>query len=175
MAMTLLIGGARAGKSGLAVRRAEDSGLPVTFLATAQALDDDMAGRIARHRAARPADWTTIEEPLELTRALENADPGAAVIVDCLTLWVSNLLLAGNDGDDDEIAARAAEAARAAAQRDAPTFVVTNEVGSGVVPASELGRRFRDALGRVNAIWAHESSDAFLVVAGRTLVLERWP
>jgi adenosylcobinamide kinase / adenosylcobinamide-phosphate guanylyltransferase len=171
MAMTLLIGGARAGKSGLAVRRAADSGLPVIFLATAQALDEDMAGRIARHRANRPADWTTIEEPLDLKRALEDADPGAAVIVDCLTLWVSNLLLAGND--DDEIAARAAEAARAAAQRDAPTFVVTNEVGSGVVPAAELGRRFRDALGRVNAIWAHESSDAFLVVAGRTLVLER--
>ncbi|HEY7875525.1 MAG TPA: bifunctional adenosylcobinamide kinase/adenosylcobinamide-phosphate guanylyltransferase [Actinomycetota bacterium] len=172
MAMTLLIGGARAGKSSLAARRAEASGRTVTFVATAQALDDEMAARIARHQADRPPSWTTIEEPAELAVALRKADPDAAVIVDCLTLWTTNLMLAGHE--EDEIAQRAAASASLAGDRDAPTFVVTNEVGSGVVPGSELGRQFRDVLGRVNSIWASEAAEAFLVVAGRALPLERW-
>jgi adenosylcobinamide kinase / adenosylcobinamide-phosphate guanylyltransferase len=170
MALTLLIGGARAGKSHLSVRLAERAGLPVTFIATAEAGDDEMEARIARHRADRPDQWTTVEEPLHLARALELAGADVTVIVDCLTLWVSNLLLAGQD--DEEVQDRAVDAARRAANRDGPTMVVTNEVGSGVHPSSALGRQFRDLLGRVNTIWADQADTAFLVVAGRAIPLQ---
>jgi adenosylcobinamide kinase/adenosylcobinamide-phosphate guanylyltransferase len=169
MALTILIGGARAGKSHLAARLAERAGLPVTFIATAEASDDEMKARIARHRADRPAQWRTVEEPVHLADALKLAAQGT-VIVDCLTLWVSNLLLAGHD--DEEIHKRAAEAAAQAANREGPTLVVTNEVGSGVHPSSALGRRFRDLLGRVNSIWADQAATVLLVVAGRTIPLE---
>ena len=165
----LLIGGARAGKSTLAARLAASTGLPVTFVATAEALDEEMALRVARHRAERPETWTTVEEPLDLAGALDAAG-GDAVIVDCLTLWVSNLVASGLA--DDEVEGRATEAAALAARRRSPTFVVTNEVGLGIVPASELGRRFRDLLGRVNAIWVSEAAEVLLVVAGRALKLE---
>lgn len=165
----LFIGGARAGKSALAARFAGATGLPVTFVATAEALDDDMVDRIARHRGDRPREWRTVEEPLDVGGAIEGAE-GDAVVVDCLTLWVSNLMLEGLG--DDEIERRAAEAAARAARRPAPTFVVTNEVGLGVHPPSELGRRYRDVLGRVNAAWAAVAGEVLLVVAGRALKLE---
>lgn len=171
MALTVLIGGARAGKSWLATRMAESTGLPVIFIATAEAGDREMEERIRRHRADRPAHWTTLEEPLDLSRALETTGPDCAVIVDCLTLWVSNLILRAHDNEDIENSA--AIAAGIAAKRKAPTFVVTNEVGSGVHPDTELGRSFRDLLGRVNAIWARPAGDAFLVVAGRMIALHR--
>lgn len=167
--MRLLIGGARAGKSTLAARFASESGLPVTFVATAEALDDEMERRIARHRAERPEGWRTVEEPLDLERALTEAGDDA-VVVDCLTLWVTNLLLGGST--DEEIEERARDAAALAASRRAPTLVVTNEVGLGVVPASDLGRRFRDVLGLVNSIWGERADDVLLVVAGRALKLE---
>ena len=167
--MRLLIGGARAGKSRLAARFAAETGLPVTFVATAEALDDEMGRRIARHRAERPPAWRTVEEPVDLMRALSEAGDDA-VVLDCLTLWVSNLLLAGLD--DAAVERRAEEAAELAARRDSPTLVVTNEVGLGVVPASDLGRRFRDVLGIVNSIWAGRADDVVLVVAGRALRLE---
>lgn len=169
MAMTLLIGGARAGKSALASRLAASTAQPVSFIATAQAGDEEMAQRIARHRAERPASWSTIEEPVDVNAALSEVDSTHVVILDCLTLWVSNLMLAGRD--EDEIAQLAKGAARIVAGREPRSFVVTNEVGAGVHPSSDLGRRFRDLLGRVNAIWSHEASEAFLVVAGRTIPL----
>ena len=171
--MTLLIGGARAGKSALSVRLADETGLPVTFIATAEALDDEMTARIARHRADRSDAWRTIEEPLDLEGALAQANGDGAVIVDCLTLWVTNHMLRGED--DERVAALAERTARRAAARRGATYVVTNDVGSGVVPGSELGRRFRDLLGWVNSIWAGAADDAFLVVAGRTLRLEPGP
>jgi adenosylcobinamide kinase / adenosylcobinamide-phosphate guanylyltransferase len=170
MALTLLIGGARAGKSHLAMRFAERARLPVTFIATAEAGDDEMEARIARHRADRPAQWTTVEEPLHLARALDLVGTEGTVIVDCLTLWVSNLLLGGLD--DEEVRDRAVEAARRAASRNGPSVVVTNEVGSGVHPSSALGRQFRDLLGHVNTIWADHADAAFLVVAGRAIPLQ---
>jgi adenosylcobinamide kinase/adenosylcobinamide-phosphate guanylyltransferase len=169
MALTVLIGGARAGKSALATSLAAATALPVTFVATAEALDDEMRERIARHRAERPKQWATVEEPLDLEGALALADPEHAVVVDCLTLWTSNLVLAGIA--DDEVVARAAAAAEAAARRPGPTLAVTNEVGSGVHPASDLGRRFRDVLGRVNVAWSTAAEEAFLVVAGRAIPL----
>jgi adenosylcobinamide kinase / adenosylcobinamide-phosphate guanylyltransferase len=162
----LLTGGARSGKSALAIALAGRSGADVFFLATGQPGDDEMAARIARHRAERPPDWTTIEEPLRLLEAIGSVDPRACLIVDCLSLWVANLL--ATSGQVDRAAAAAADAAAA---RPGTTIVVTNEVGLGVVPATPLGREYRDVLGRVNAIWAERASAAYLVVAGRLLPL----
>lgn len=169
MPLTVLIGGARAGKSALAARLATQTGLRVTFVATAQALDEEMKRRIARHREERLSEWETIEEPLDLGEALDAIDPARTVVVDCLTLWVSNLVL--GDYDDDEIEKRATVVAQIVADREASAFVVTNEVGSGVHPSTEVGRRFRDVLGRVNVIWTTAATEAFLVVAGRSIPL----
>lgn len=167
--LTLLIGGARAGKSDLAMSLASKRGGPVAFVATARASDEEMAERIRQHRADRPSEWTTIEEPLDLEGALGRAGDGATAIVDCLTLWVSNLL---EDGcDDEEVVARAERAAERARDRSGATIAVTNEVGSGIVPMHPLSRRYRDLLGRVNAIWASRASRAVLVVAGRVVPL----
>ncbi|MEP6758601.1 MAG: bifunctional adenosylcobinamide kinase/adenosylcobinamide-phosphate guanylyltransferase [Actinomycetota bacterium] len=170
--MTLLLGGAASGKSRTASALAAADGRGVTFLATAEALDEEMAARIERHRLERPSDWTVIEEPLALLVAVELASASDVVIVDCLTLWVTNLLSDGSAGDDD-VLARAAAAARACAVRSAPTIVVSNEVGAGIVPMHPLARRYRDLLGRVNAIFAEEASTVALMVAGRAVVLSR--
>jgi len=170
MPLTLLLGGARSGKSTLALHRASRSGAPVVFVATGEAGDDEMAARIARHRAERPAQWTTVEEPVGLAGALTACPAEACVIVDCLSLWVANAM--GRDVDDGEIERLAGEAAALAAGRRAATIAVSNEVGMGVVPYHPLGRRYRDALGRVNALWAAAANEALLVVAGRVLRLE---
>jgi len=169
MALTVLLGGARSGKSALAQRLAGRWDGPVTVVATGQARDAEMAERIARHRAARPAGWETVEEPLELAAALAACGRDTLVVVDCLTLWVSNLL--GQGLTDAEVGARAGAAAATAAGRTAPTVAVSNEVGSGIVPADPLSRRYRDLLGQVNAVWAAAADHALLLVAGRALPL----
>jgi adenosylcobinamide kinase/adenosylcobinamide-phosphate guanylyltransferase len=168
MTLTLLLGGARSGKSTLALRRAAASGRPVVFVATAEPGDAEMAERIARHRDERDPEWTTVEAPLDLADALAAAPAEACLIVDCLTLWVANRLEEG----EAEIVRLATEAAALAAQRAGPTIAVSNEVGMGVVPASPLGRTYRDVLGRVNAVWADHAAAAALVVAGRPLWLD---
>lgn len=170
MPLTLLLGGARCGKSALAVRRASAAGAAVVFIATGEPSDVEMAARIARHRADRPEHWQTVEAPIDLSGALRQAPPDAVVIVDCLSLWVSNLL--GQGLGDDDVEQRAADVAALAAARPGSTLAVSNEVGMGIVPMHALGRRYRDLLGRVNAIWADAAAEALLVVAGRTLVLE---
>jgi adenosylcobinamide kinase / adenosylcobinamide-phosphate guanylyltransferase len=167
MGMTLLLGGARSGKSTLAVRIAHTWEPPVVFVATAVAGDEDMAARIARHREERPASWTCIEEPLDLGGALERK-PSAAVVVDCLTVWIANLLERRSSA---ETIAEAERVAALAAARERPTVVVSNEVGLGVHPATRAGREFRDVLGRVNAIWAAAADDVRLLVAGCQLKL----
>jgi adenosyl cobinamide kinase/adenosyl cobinamide phosphate guanylyltransferase len=167
--LTLLIGGARSGKSRAAVRLATTSGRPVVVIATGEAGDDEMADRIRRHQAERPSDWATVEEPLDLADALSSA-ADAFVIVDCLTLWVANLL--GQELSDDEIVERATEAAALAARRAGDTAVVTNEVGMGVIPDNPLGRRYADLLGWVNATWAGAADETRLMVAGHALRLE---
>jgi adenosyl cobinamide kinase/adenosyl cobinamide phosphate guanylyltransferase len=169
MALTVLLGGARSGKSRLAVELAHAGGAPVTFVATAEARDEDMAARIAAHRAERPSGWITVEEPYALADALREIDPGHVVVVDCLTLWLANALERG-DAAATAVEA-AAECAALAASRAPLTIAVTNEVGLGVVPATPLGRAFRDLLGDVNRAWVDASEHALLVVAGRALPL----
>ena len=169
MSFTFLLGGARSGKSSLAVELARAWRGPVTLIATGEAGDDAMAQRIALHRAERPAAWTTVEEPLELQRALEAVPAEDAVVIDCLSLWIANLI--GRGDGDAEIEALGRAGAEAAAARASLTVAVSNEVGLGIVPATELGRRYRDILGRVNADWAAAAGDAALVVAGRRLPL----
>jgi adenosyl cobinamide kinase/adenosyl cobinamide phosphate guanylyltransferase len=170
MSLVLLLGGARSGKSALAVDLARRRGGSVVVVATAEARDEEMADRIRLHRAERPPEWDTVEEPLELGAALRQVDDGAALIVDCLSLWVANLLERGDD--DSEVDENARDAAAVARTRSGLSIAVSNEVGLGVVPASALGRRYRDALGRVNTAWAAAADEAHLVVAGRALRLD---
>jgi adenosyl cobinamide kinase/adenosyl cobinamide phosphate guanylyltransferase len=170
MALTFLLGGARGGKSSLAVGLASTSGRPVVVVVTAEARDEEMAERIRRHRADRPADWTTLEVPLDLPAALARIDDGDCVILDCVSLWVSNAMETGSS--EDAILEQARAVAGALAARGGPTVVVSNEVGFGIVPVNELARRYRDVLGRVNTAFAAAADVAYLVVAGRALPLD---
>ena len=169
MALTFLLGGARSGKTALAVRMAASSSGAVVFLATAEARDSEMAARIERHRRERPATWTTLEVPMDLPGALTGVPEHAFLVVDCLTLWVANLLDAG--WTEEAVERMAGEAAALAAARPSPTVVVSNEVGLGIVPQTSLGRTYRDLLGRVNTAFSGAASSAHLVVAGRVLDL----
>ncbi|MGH2711637.1 MAG: bifunctional adenosylcobinamide kinase/adenosylcobinamide-phosphate guanylyltransferase [Actinomycetota bacterium] len=169
MALTLLLGGARSGKSSLAGRMAGEMGEEVVVVVTGSARDEEMAERIRRHRAERPPTWRTIEEPEDLVRALSTAPPDPPMIVDCLTLWIANGMEAGwHDAELEERSRRAAEIASA---RPGPTFAVSNEVGWGIVPVNVLARRFRDVLGRTNQLWAEAAERTLLMVAGRVLPL----
>ncbi|MFX0539790.1 bifunctional adenosylcobinamide kinase/adenosylcobinamide-phosphate guanylyltransferase [Ornithinimicrobium sp. Y1847] len=178
MTLTLLTGGARSGKSSVAVRRAlraeqedgEREGRPVVFVATGQAGDEEMAARIALHQAERPAHWSTLEAPIDLDEAVASIEPGRTVIIDCLALWVSNLMGAGED--EPATLARAQALGRWAAAYRGAVIVVTNEVGSGIVPMHPVSRDYRDRLGRVNALISSRADLAQLVVAGRTLTLD---
>jgi adenosylcobinamide kinase/adenosylcobinamide-phosphate guanylyltransferase len=169
MSLVVLLGGARSGKSALAVQVGRAFGSDVVFVATAESRDDAMASRIARHRRERPPRWTLVEEPLEVARLGALGAGDGLVIVDCLTLWVANLI--ERRCDDEEILAAVAALADRARDRRGPVVVVTNEVGLGVVPATELGRRFRDLQGAANHLVAAKASSVLLVVAGRALEL----
>ena len=169
MALTFLLGGARIGKSALAVRLASEWPGDAVFVATAETRDAEMAERVERHRAERPAAWTTLEAPLDPLSPVAAADADAFLVLDCLTLWISNLLEAGREADAIESAV--VELAELAADRAGPTVVVSNEVGLGIVPANEPARRYRDLLGRVNALFAERAERTLLVVAGRALEL----
>lgn len=161
--ITLLIGGARSGKSALAVEIARRHDGDVVFVATAEPFDDDMAARIAQHRLDRP-EWPTVEAPRELAVAVAAADVDALLIIDCVTVWVGNELHHGAPMDPAPLVA-------ALTSRRGPSVVVTNEVGLGVHPETELGRRYRDELGRVNQALADASTTTLLMVAGRALRL----
>lgn len=163
--LTFIIGGARSGKSRRAQLLAEEHGGELVYLATAQPFDDEMADRIARHRADRGDRWRTVECPIDLPGAIDReASEGRVVLVDCLTLWASNLLL--NDADFD-----AATSALLAALRRAraPILLVSNEVGMGIVPENALARRFRDVAGRMNQHVAEIADHVEMIVAGLPL------
>lgn len=169
MSLTVLLGGARSGKSSLAVEIGRHHDGPVTFVASAPAIDTDMRQRIERHRAERPADWTTVEAPIELSDALRSTCDDTLVIIDCLTLWVSNLMYAGRS--DDQVRHAAASTSALAAARLGSVVAVSNEVGMGIHPDTPLGRRYRDMLGWVNQTWAAASTTTLLMVAGRAIEL----
>jgi adenosylcobinamide kinase/adenosylcobinamide-phosphate guanylyltransferase len=171
--LTLVLGGARSGKSRLAegLVQAARGALPPRYLATAQAWDDEMAARIAAHRARREGQgWVTVEAPHDLPAALAAQPEGAAVLIDCLTLWLSNRLLAGAD-----LLAEGAALARALAARRAPVVAVGSEVGLGIVPDNALARAFRDAAGRLHQDLAAGAGRVVLVVAGLPLWLKGGP
>ena len=166
--LILVLGGARSGKSACAESLARQ-GERTLFVATAEALDDDMRQRIQKHREQRPAAWDTLEEPLDPVAAIPSAFSGHdTLLLDCLTVWVSNLLLAlGDDGHaETEILARVGALLDLYEQTGARWILVSNEVGLGVVPASALGRRYRDLLGRVNQLVASRADKVYLMVAG---------
>lgn len=162
MALMLVTGGARSGKSAFAEGLARAEATTVTYVATGEALDPEMTRRIAHHKERRPKDWVTVEEPLHLAGAITALE--GTVIVDCLSLWVSNQLMVRRS-DDEVLAAADALVAAASIHRGLVVFV-TNEVGSGIVPDNEVSRRYRDLLGWVNQKFAHASSDAWLLASG---------
>lgn len=166
----LILGGARSGKSRLAERLASDSGLAVTYIATSQPLDGEMSERIAHHRARRPREWALVEEPLALARVLrEHASDDHCLLVDCLTLWLTNLLMLG-------------DAVRLADERDAllaclaelpgRVVLVSNETGLGVVPLGELSRRYVDEAGWLHQALAERCERVVFTVAGLPMVLK---
>ncbi len=167
----LILGGARSGKSTLAVRLAGSSGLAVTFVATATAGDAEMAERIARHRATRPTAWRVVEEPIALAATLRaECAADRFVVVDCLTLWLSNLLVA-----DAPLESERAALLDALATLPGRVLLVANEVGLGIVPENALGRRFRDLAGLLNQAVAARCDRVTLVAAGLPIVLKGPP
>jgi len=166
--IVLITGGSRSGKSHLAQELAGTRPGPHAFVATAEALDAEMRARIQAHQRSRPAGWALVEEPRRVPEAVAGALAAArTVILDCVTLWVSNLLLA--DEGFDERGAEAAAAGLVEVARAAPAarlIVVTNEVGSGVVPDNALARRFRDCAGRANEVLARGADEVYLCVSG---------
>jgi adenosylcobinamide kinase/adenosylcobinamide-phosphate guanylyltransferase len=160
--LTLLTGGARSGKSSAALALAARSDAAVTYIATAEAGDDEMADRIARHRAERSAVWTTIEAPRMLAEAVSSVVSTDTLVVDCLALWVTNLL----PRTDVEIELTGEQLISTLRGRSGRTYVVTNEVGSGIVPDNALARRFRDLLGGLNQRMSSAGDRTLLCVAG---------
>jgi adenosylcobinamide kinase/adenosylcobinamide-phosphate guanylyltransferase len=180
--LTLILGGVRAGKTAFAERLAARHGDRVCYVATAEPRDDEMRARITAHRAERPAHWQTVEAPIDVVPALAAVERPDAVLLDCLTVWTSNLLLQFVDPETlDPISTRSAEARVAAAvealiewgrSRATPLYIVSNEVGLGVTPPYPLGRLFQDVLGRLNQRVARAAEEVYLVVAGLALPLK---
>ncbi len=166
--MILLLGGARSGKSSLAVSLASRISQPVCFIATARPDDEEMAERIAHHRRQRPEEWTVIEAPIEVPEALRGASDGETILLDCVTLWISNLMVGD---DEDSIRDMVEDALTACRRHRGEVVVVSNEVGMGLVPMAPAGRRFRDLQGWANQRFAAVADIAYLVVAGKTLRL----
>lgn len=159
--LTFLLGGARSGKSAHAERLIVDLPSPWTYIATAQAFDDEMRERIAQHQSRRGAGWQTIDAPFELVEALAAVEPGRPVLVDCLTLWLTNHMLAKHD-----LSAECDRLVRLLVKPRGPWFVVSNEVGLGIVPDNALARRFRDEAGRLNQRVAAVADAVLFMTAG---------
>ncbi|MFM2071351.1 MAG: adenosylcobinamide kinase/adenosylcobinamide-phosphate guanylyltransferase [Actinomycetota bacterium] len=166
--LTFLIGGARSGKSNLAVELGARHGASVVFIATAEAIDDDMAQRIARHRAERP-EWPTREVPVALAQCIRELPEGALAIVDCLTVWVANLY--AHSINPAQRGATYDELVDVVGERRDPTIVISNEVGLGLHPETPLTREYRDELGRLNQRIAAVAHRTLFLVAGRAVQL----
>jgi adenosylcobinamide kinase/adenosylcobinamide-phosphate guanylyltransferase len=165
--VTLVLGGARSGKSRHAEALVQAHPPPWIYVATAEALDEEMTQRIAAHRARRAAEWRTLEAPRNLPEAIEQAPDRAPILIDCLTLWLSNLLLAETDVE------RECDRLEAGlARRSGPIVLVANEVGLGIVPDNSLARRFRDAAGRLNQRLAARADRVIFIAAGLSLQLK---
>jgi adenosylcobinamide kinase/adenosylcobinamide-phosphate guanylyltransferase len=171
--VVLVGGGARSGKSRFALARARALGARRVFVATGQALDGEMDRRIALHRAERGADFATIEEPLELGRVLRDPSGTDVVLVDCLTLWLSNLLLRGDD--EPAIARAVTDLCAVLAERRRHAVIVTNEVGLGIVPDNALARTFRDVAGRAHQELAAIADEIHVAILGTVLRLRPGP
>ncbi len=159
--LTLVLGGARSGKSRHAECLIETLPAPWSYIATAQAYDDEMRARIAEHRARRSTDWHTVDAPVALPEAIRNVPAGQPILVDCLTLWLTNLLLAERD-----IAIATGELLAACREAARPVVLVSNEVGLGIVPDNALARRFRDEAGRLHQRLAAQADRVVFMVAG---------
>ena len=167
--LTFLTGGARSGKSQVALEAAARRNTPVTVIATATAGDDEMAERIARHQQDRPDHWSLVEEPADLLGAVATVDRDNTIIVDCLALWLSNRL----SDQPQQILDETVFLADLLVERSERAYVVSNEVGSGIVPADAISRGFRDLLGSVNQRMARRADSAYMCVAGLLVPLER--
>jgi len=168
--ITFIIGGARSGKSTYAIKWAKECGENVTFIATAQALDSEMKKRIKLHQQERPANWKTLEEPRQVAALLEKESKCLEVIIiDCLTLLVSNLMV---EKPDKEVEQEAKDIIKVIRKNNLRAFIVSNEVGLGIVPNNELARKFRDLAGRVNQIFAHEADEVFFMASGLPLKIK---
>ena len=168
MSFSLLItGGARSGKSSFAEKKTLSYGVPVIYIATAQALDEEMEKRIQIHRERRGEEWLTINEPLEIADKLISSDGQGACLVDCLTLWLSNLMFA-----EKEITEATSSLIKAIDARRDPVILVTNEVGGGIIPENEVARRFRDEAGRLNQIVADTVDEVYTCISGIPLKLK---
>jgi adenosylcobinamide kinase/adenosylcobinamide-phosphate guanylyltransferase len=165
------MGGARSGKSRTALQLAESASAIRIYIATAQAYDDEMRDRIAQHRMERDGSWETQEAPLDLCKAIQaHAGPGRAVLVDCLTLWLSNILLAERDLEHETDLLR-----QTVREASGPLILVSNEVGHGIVPTTALGRTFRDEQGRLNQRIAEVCDAVVFVAAGCPILLKPAP
>jgi len=166
--ITFVLGGARSGKSNFAKRLAEEQkNGRVVFLATSQALDQEMARRIKKHKQSRPAHWLTLEEPLDLSAALrKQKNRFTFIIIDCLTLWVSNMILAGYS--ERSVILAAGKALDVLKKNKAQAVIVANEVGLGIVPNNKLARDFRDIAGKVNQLVARHAQEVYFIIAGVT-------
>ena len=162
--LIFVIGGARSGKSAFAEARVTAYPAPWIYIATAQAFDEEMRARIATHRSRRAEGWINVESPHDLAGALRQAAPDSPVLVDCLTLWLTNRLLA-----DADLARERAELIDSICARKAPTLVVSNEVGLGIVPDNPLSRRFRDETGFLHQAVAARAGEVHLIVAGLSI------
>jgi adenosylcobinamide kinase/adenosylcobinamide-phosphate guanylyltransferase len=168
MSCSLLItGGARSGKSSFAEKRTLSYGTPVIYIATAQAFDEEMENRIQLHQQRRGDEWRTISEPLAIANILTSLDRQGACLVDCLTLWLSNLIFA-----EEDISKATSSLIEAIATRRDPVILVTNEVGGGIVPENALARRFRDEAGRLNQIVAEAVDEVYTCISGIPLKLK---
>lgn len=159
--LTFLLGGARSGKSAHAEALVRQHPAPWAYIATAQAFDDEMRARISEHRARREEGWQTLDAPLDLVEAIDTVPDGRPLLLDCLTLWLTNVILAERD-----VELECRRLAEVLAAPRGPWFVVTNEVGLGIVPDNALARRFRDAAGRLHQMVAAQANGVFFMVAG---------